>query len=86
MGPANEYLLKLEYSKLSKAYSSLRETYLLPEGKFFQVNLNADEGHSHRLFQLIETVASDNEKKHKVEKATLDAIEARIGFYDGLEL
>ncbi len=46
LGPANEYLLKLEYGKIYNAYKKLQSERNLPEAHFFQVNLDADESHS----------------------------------------
>ncbi|EKO63009.1 iron-containing redox enzyme family protein [Leptospira kirschneri] len=84
LGPANEYLLKLEYSRMFKSYLDLRKKTILPEGKFFQVNLNADESHSEKLFRLIETVADTEEKRNRVMKGNQLALDARLVFYEGL--
>ncbi|EQA71304.1 iron-containing redox enzyme family protein [Leptospira noguchii] len=84
LGPANEYLLKLEYSRMFKSYLDLRERIVLPEGKFFQVNLNADESHSEKLFRLIEAVADTEEKRNKVMEGNRLALDARLMFYEGL--
>ncbi|EMO54140.1 iron-containing redox enzyme family protein [Leptospira noguchii] len=84
LGPANEYLLKLEYSRMFKSYLDLRERIVLPEGKFFQVNLNADESHSEKLFRLIEAVADTEEKRNKVMEGNRLALDARLVFYEGL--
>ncbi|TGL64048.1 iron-containing redox enzyme family protein [Leptospira sarikeiensis] len=85
LGPANEYLLKLEYSRMYKSYSDLKSRISLPEGKFFQVNLEADESHSEKLFKLIESVATDPEKKQKVREGSKLALDARLVFYEGLK-
>ncbi|MCH1912028.1 iron-containing redox enzyme family protein [Leptospira noguchii] len=84
LGPANEYLLKLEYSRMFKSYLDLRKRIVLPEGKFFQVNLNADESHSEKLFRLIEAVADTEEKRNKVMEGNRLALDARLMFYEGL--
>ncbi|WP_061244975.1 iron-containing redox enzyme family protein [Leptospira noguchii] len=84
LGPANEYLLKLEYSRMFKSYLDLRKRIVLPEGKFFQVNLNADESHSEKLFRLIEAVADTEEKRNKVMEGNRLALDARLVFYEGL--
>ncbi|MCW7497258.1 iron-containing redox enzyme family protein [Leptospira levettii] len=84
LGPANEYLLKLEYSQIANAYHQLKKEFNLPEGKFFQVNLDADEGHSKRLFDLIETVSITEESKKQVIEGNRLALDAREDFYLGL--
>ncbi|TGL66865.1 iron-containing redox enzyme family protein [Leptospira levettii] len=84
LGPANEYLLKLEYSQIANAYHQLKREFNLPEGKFFQVNLDADEGHSKRLFDLIETVCITEESKKQVIEGNRLALDAREDFYLGL--
>lgn len=84
LGPANEYLLKLEYSQISEAYKKLKTAMALPEGKFFQVNLDADEGHSQRMFELIEETAKTEESKKQVIEGNLLALVAREDFYKGL--
>ncbi|UML86083.1 iron-containing redox enzyme family protein [Leptospira interrogans] len=84
LGPANEYLLKLEYSRMFKSYLNLRERIILPEGKFFQVNLNADESHAEKLFRLIEVVADTEEKRNRVMEGSQLALDARLMFYEGL--
>lgn len=84
LGPANEYLLKLEYSQISQAYQKLKLEMALPEGKFFQVNLDADEGHSQRMFELIEETATTEESKNQVLEGNLLALVAREDFYTGL--
>ncbi|BDA78788.1 hypothetical protein LPTSP3_g17180 [Leptospira kobayashii] len=85
LGPANEYLLKLEYSLVSDAYQVLKEKRNLPEGKFFTVNLDADEGHSKRMFDLIGETALTEREKEEVEQGNLLALNAREKFYIGLE-
>ncbi|EMK02251.1 MULTISPECIES: iron-containing redox enzyme family protein [unclassified Leptospira] len=85
LGPANEYLLKLEYSRMYKSYSDLKSRIILPEGKFFQVNLDADESHSEKMFRLIESVATDPEKMQKVREGSKLALDARLVFYEGLK-
>ncbi|GBF49182.1 hypothetical protein LPTSP4_06920 [Leptospira ryugenii] len=85
LGPANEYLLKLEYAKISNAYFLLKKDLDLPEGKFFQVNLDADEGHSKRLFNLIDSICISESEKAEVIKGNRLALQARVKFYDGLE-
>ena len=84
LGPANEYLLKKEYGKMYQSYSNLRKKENLPDGIFFEVNLNADEGHSKKLFDLIEKICNTNEKKEMVIQGNLDALKARLIFYEGL--
>ncbi|MCW7462704.1 iron-containing redox enzyme family protein [Leptospira limi] len=84
LGPANEYLLKLEYSQIANAYQQLKKELNLPEGKFFQVNLDADEGHSKRLFDLIEAVCLTDESKKQVMEGNRLALDAREDFYLGL--
>ncbi|WCL47954.1 iron-containing redox enzyme family protein [Leptospira sp. GIMC2001] len=90
LGPANEYLLKLEYFEMSRIYDILKrniyesKNVILPEPKFFQVNLDADEGHSKRLFDLIEKMAVDHEKRKFVEEGNQWALDAREIFYKGL--
>lgn len=84
LGPANEYLLKLEYSQIALAYKKLKTEMTLPEGKFFQVNLEADEGHSQRMFELIEETAITDESKNQVIEGNLLALVAREDFYKGL--
>ncbi|ABZ94249.1 iron-containing redox enzyme family protein [Leptospira biflexa] len=84
LGPANEYLLKLEYSQIADAYQKLKWEMGLPEGKFFQVNLDADEGHSKRMFDLIANVCHTEESKHQVAEGNRLALEARKDFYSGL--
>ncbi|XDD49054.1 iron-containing redox enzyme family protein [Leptospira sp. WS92.C1] len=84
LGPANEYLLKLEYSRMFISFRDLRLRTGLPEGKFFQVNLEADESHSEKLFRLIEIVADTAEKKERVKEGNRLALDARLVFYEGL--
>lgn len=84
LGPANEYLLKLEYSQIANAYQKLKTEFGLPEGKFFQVNLDADEGHSKRMFDLIEEVSLTETAKEQVIEGNRLALEARKDFYLGL--
>ncbi|MDF3820043.1 iron-containing redox enzyme family protein [Leptospira sp. 96542] len=84
LGPANEYLLKLEYSKISDSYQILKTNMNLPEGKFFQVNLDADEGHSKRLFDLIADTALEEQSKNEVILGNKMALDARKLFYEGL--
>ncbi len=84
LGPANEYLLKLEYSKIANSYQKLKEEKKLPEGKFFQVNLDADEGHSKRIFELIEQTAKTENQRDSVIQGNQLALDARMKFYEGL--
>ncbi|XDD44849.1 iron-containing redox enzyme family protein [Leptospira sp. WS39.C2] len=84
LGPANEYLLKLEYSQIAESYQKLKIDLGLPEGKFFQVNLDADEGHSKRMFDLIEEVCLTEISKEEVREGNRLALEARLDFYLGL--
>ncbi|TGL90436.1 iron-containing redox enzyme family protein [Leptospira congkakensis] len=84
LGPANEYLLKLEYSQIARAYQKLKSEMALPEGKFFQVNLDADEGHSQKMFELIEETAKSEEAQKQVIEGNLLALVAREDFYTGL--
>jgi len=86
LGPANEYLLKLEYSKISNSYQKLKELENLPEGKFFQVNLDADEGHSKRMFDLIEEVSLSEKEQMEVIEGNRLALNAREQFYIGLSI
>ncbi len=85
LGPANEYLLKLEYARMYKSYSDLKSRISLPEGKFFQVNLEADESHAEKMFRLIETTADDEDKRERVREGNRLALDARLVFYEGLE-
>lgn len=84
LGPANEYLLKLEYKTVSDAYSKLKEIENLPEGSFFQVNLDADEGHSKRMFDLIQNMSDTPKKQEMVAEGNSMALDARKLFYEGL--
>ncbi len=85
LGPANEYLLKLEYYQVSLLYTQWKSARPdLPEPAFFQVNLDADEGHSKKLFELIEEVSDSEEKMSMICVGNLQALEARLLFYQGL--
>jgi pyrroloquinoline quinone (PQQ) biosynthesis protein C len=84
LGPANEYLLKLEYAKVFSIYQQLQNQESLPEQHFFQTNLSADESHSDQLFRLIEKLCDTNEKKARVIRGNLEALNARTIFYEGL--
>ncbi|MCX7997851.1 MAG: iron-containing redox enzyme family protein [Leptospiraceae bacterium] len=84
LGPANEYLLKLEYGAMANAYQKLKTQINLPEPKFFQVNLNADESHAAKLFELIKEKADTTEKKEAVLLGNKLALDARLIFYEGL--
>ena len=84
LGPANEYLLKLEYGTIAQSYNALKQKLNLPEAKFFQVNLNADESHSKKIFELIEKIAISPKQQQRVIRGNLLALEARILFYEGL--
>lgn len=84
LGPANEYLLKLEYTIMSQLYKKLQDRHNLPIAKFFQINLNADEGHAQKMFELIEEVSTNVSERIKVEEGNEMALEARNLFYDGL--
>lgn len=84
LGPANEYLLKLEYGQMSDSYSELKKVESLPASKFFQVNLSADESHSEILFRLITSLSDTSEKKDLVRLGNIDALNAREIFYKGL--
>jgi pyrroloquinoline-quinone synthase len=84
LGPANEYLLKKEYGKMYSSYQLLKNKENLPDGSFFEVNLNADEGHSQKLFSLIENICDTNEKMKWVLEGNLRALNARKLFYEGL--
>lgn len=68
-----------------KSYSDLKSRITLPEGKFFQVNLEADESHSEKMFRLIESVATDPEKMQRVREGSKLALDARLVFYEGLK-
>jgi pyrroloquinoline-quinone synthase len=85
LGPANEYLLKLEYGQMYESYQKLRKLQNLPQAFFFEVNLKADESHSDQLFKLIEKVCNDSEKRNKVIEGNRKALDARLLFYKGLE-
>lgn len=84
LGPANEYLLKLEYGAMANAYQILRNKMNLPEPKFFQVNLTADESHADKLFALISKKADTYEKQKAVIHGNQLALNARLIFYEGL--
>ncbi len=84
LGPANEYLLKLEYGAMANAYQILKDKLNLPEPKFFQVNLNADESHAAKLFDLIKKKADTPSKKKAVIQGNQLALNARLLFYEGL--
>jgi pyrroloquinoline-quinone synthase len=84
LGPANEYLLKLEYKKIFNAYEKLKTLENLPEASFFKINLEADQSHSALLFSLIERITETEEDSEKVIEGNLKALDARIRFYDGL--
>lgn len=84
LGPANEYLLKKEYGKMYNSYLRLKESEHLPDGSFFEVNLHADEGHSQKLFHLIQNTCTTPEHIEKVVAGNLAALDARMLFYEGL--
>ncbi len=84
LGPANEYLLKLEYSIMYDSYKILKQKENLPESKFFQINLTADESHSEKIFNLIDKLSNSEEKKKLVIDGNLEALNAREIFYEGL--
>ncbi len=84
LGPANEYLLKLEYAKVFSIYKQLQNQESLPQQLFFQTNLSADESHSDQLFKLITKLCDTNEKKARVIRGNLEALNARTVFYEGL--
>ena len=84
LGPANEYLLKLEYGKICNAYNDLRKIALLPEASFFDVNLKADLSHSEKMFRLIDTICDTDEKREAVYSGNTRALEVRMIFYEGL--
>lgn len=85
LGPANEYLLKMEYGQMYNAYKELRKKENLPESTFFEVNLEADESHSEVLFRLIELICDTSDKSNKVKEGNQKALEARLLFYEGLK-
>jgi pyrroloquinoline quinone (PQQ) biosynthesis protein C len=85
LGPANEYLLKLEYGQMYESYQKLMKLENLPKAFFFEVNLEADESHSDQLFKLIEKVCDTSEKKKQVIEGNRKALDARLLFYEGLE-
>ncbi|PNV73052.1 iron-containing redox enzyme family protein [Leptospira inadai] len=85
LGPANEYLLKLEYGRMFLSYKELKSRISLPDGKFFQVNLDADESHSEKLFRLIDEVADEEQKRQRVRDGAILALDARLVFYEGLQ-
>ncbi|MBK8394269.1 MAG: iron-containing redox enzyme family protein [Leptospiraceae bacterium] len=84
LGPANEYLLKLEYGQMYESYQKLRKEENLPEALFFEVNLEADESHSAQLFRLIESVCDTPEKIKQVKDGNQKALDSRLSFYEGL--
>lgn len=89
LGPANEFLLKLEYFQVSKMYeacSSLNFSHQpLPKPSFFQVNLDADQTHAKRLFDLIALESKNNsEFVAAVKEGNRDALQFRELFYEGL--
>lgn len=90
LGPANEYLLKLEYSEMYKLYNKFaNETSedsqdFIPEPTFFTVNLDADEGHSKRMFDLIDAMVKNSFDEEKVLEGNQLALDARLLFYEGL--
>ncbi|PJZ69007.1 hypothetical protein CH373_04165 [Leptospira perolatii] len=84
LGPANEYLLKLEYGRMYRSFKELKSRVVLPEGKFFEVNLEADESHSEKMFRLIEVAATTEEQRESVRRGNLAALDARLVFYQGL--
>ena len=84
LGPANEYLLRLEYGAMYKAYNALRKEINLPDASFFEVNLEADSSHSEEMFCLIEKVCDTEEKKELVIEGNNKALNARLQFYEGL--
>lgn len=86
LGPANEYLLKLEYSIMYDSYKILKQKENFPESKFFQINLEADESHSEKIFNLIEKLSDTDEKKKLVILGNFEALNAREFFYEGLKL
>lgn len=84
LGPANEYLLRLEYGTMYKAYNALRKEINLPDASFFEVNLAADDSHSIEMFRLIEKVCDTEIKKEMVLEGNQKALDARLHFYEGL--
>ncbi|HRG46542.1 MAG TPA: iron-containing redox enzyme family protein [Leptospiraceae bacterium] len=86
LGPANEYLLKLEYGQMYESYQKLSEKEKLPKAFFFEVNLEADESHSAELFKLIEAICDTPQKIEHVKEGNRKALDARLQFYEGLEL
>lgn len=85
LGPANEYLLKLEYGQMYKSYQKLRKEENLPNAYFFEVNLEADESHSDEIFKLIEMTCDTPEKVKFVKMGNQKALDARLLFYEGLQ-
>ena len=85
LGPANEYLLKLEYGKMYQAYRKLASEKTLPRAHFFEVNLHADESHSAKMFRLIENSVKTDADFSQVMEGNLSALEARKLFYEGLK-
>lgn len=85
LGPANEYLLKLEYGQMYESYQKLQKLEKLPEAFFFEVNLEADESHSDQLFKLIEAMCDNPQKIKEVKEGNRKALDARLQFYEGLE-
>ena len=86
LGPANEYLLKLEYGQMYESYQKLSKKEKLPKAFFFEVNLEADESHSAELFKLIEDICDTPQKIEHVKEGNRKALDARLQFYEGLEL
>lgn len=84
LGPANEYLLKLEYGKMYQSYQLLARREALPEARFFYVNLEADESHAELMFSLIESVCHTKSDAADVRHGCEEALEARCLFYEGL--
>ncbi len=85
LGPANEYLLKLEYGQMYESYQKLSKKENLPNAFFFEVNLEADESHSDQLFKLIESTCDTSDKMKQVKDGNRKALDARSLFYKGLE-
>lgn len=85
LGPANEYLLKLEYGIMNTAYLNLRKEEILPEAVFFKINLEADQNHSAMMFSLIERLTETEESAEMVIEGNMRALNARMIFYDGIQ-
>lgn len=82
LGPANEYLINIEYSKIRRAvkgnFPFLKE--------FFRENLDADEVHSEKFFWIICENAKNPIARQTVINGMIDSLDARRQFYEGLKI